>query len=186
MENTQYTSLIKTKEKEWKAQPMLRPKIGSIKINMSLGKSGNALTRGIKILEDLTGQKPVEVTAKLTWRKWGIRKGQSVGAKVTVRGASAYKLLMRLFHAKNYKLNRNSIDGQGNFSFGINEHIDIPDMKYDPNLGIIGFNVVIQMERAGYRVKRRKYLRTSLPKKHHVSPEDSIVFLTSKYLIEIS
>ena len=31
-----------------------------------------------------------------------------------------------------------SIDNEGNLSFGIKEYIDIPEIKYDPNIGILG------------------------------------------------
>jgi len=185
MVNEDFKDLLEQKSKEWKEQPMLRPKIGALKINMSLGIAGDPLNRGMKILENITGQKPVETYAKNTWRKWGIRKGQAVGAKVTIRGQEAYELLMKFLHAKGYKIRRTAFDNQGNFNFGITEHIDIPGQKYEPGMGIVGFNVGVQMERAGYRVKQRKYLRNKIPAHHLVSPEDSIAFLIQNYDIEI-
>ncbi len=185
MAKEDFKDILEAKKKEWAEQPMLRPRIGAIKINMSLGVAGDPLNRGKKILEDITGQKPVETYAKNTWRKWGIRRGQAVGAKVTVRGPKAYELLMKLFHAKGYKLPSTAFDKQGNFGFGIEEHIDIPGQKYTPGMGIIGFNVGVQMERAGYRVKQRKYLRNKIPSHHHVSREDSIAFLIENYDIDI-
>ena len=177
--------IVKAKTKEWLQQPMLRPKIGSVIISMSLGKAGEPLNNGMQIIETLTEQKPIETYAKQTWRKWSIRKGQPVGAKVTVRGKKAYSLLLRLFHAQDYKIKPSSIDKQGNFSFGISEHIDIPGMKYEPGKGIIGFNVIVQLERVGYRVKKRKYLKNKIPQKHHVSKEDTIAFLVISYKVDI-
>lgn len=180
-----YEELIKQKNAEWAAQPMLRPRIRSVKLNMSLGRAGDPLNRGKIILEELTGQAPVETTSVQTQRKWGIRKGQPVGAKVTIRGQAAYELLMRLFHAKNYTLNAKSFDAQGNFGFGISEHIDIPGMTYDPNMGIIGFDVVVQMERAGYRVKERKIRKSKVPKRHFLTKEDSMVWVLENYKVKI-
>ncbi len=168
----------------WDEQPMLRPKIGAVKINVSIGIAGAPLERARTIIKNLTGQEPVETKAKQTWRSWGIRKYQPVGLKITIRGEQAYGLLMRLLHAKDYKIKRKSIDKTGNFAFGINEHIDIPDMDYDPNLGIIGMDVIIQMERAGYRVKKRSYRKQSIGKRHFITSLETEVFLVDQYGIE--
>jgi large subunit ribosomal protein L5 len=180
-----FQSIIEEKKAKWSEQPMLRPKIGAVQINMSLGKAGDPLTNGMKILEEITRQKPVETYSKQTWRKWGIRKGQPVGAKVTIRGKEAYELLMRLFHAKGYQLKGTSFDKQGNFGFGIVEHIDIPGMQYQPGMGIVGFDVNVQMVRAGYRVKDRKVGNSKLPTKQFLDREDTMAFLIDEYKINI-
>lgn len=172
-------------KKKWEKQPMLRPRIESVKINVSLGVAGAPLIRARQIVLDLTGQEPKDTIAKNTWRSWGIRKAQPVGVTVTLRGNPAYTLLMRLLHAKEYKLKSRSIDKTGNFAFGINEHIDIPDMSYDPNLGIIGMDVIVQMGRAGYRVKQRKYKNHKLGGKHLLTSDDTRVFLVENYGIEL-
>ena len=176
---------IEEYDKKYAEQPMLRPKIAAVKLNVSLGVSGDPLDRAKTIIENIANQTPVETYAKDTWRSWGIRKGQPVGVTVTVRGAEAYELLMRLFHAKDYKLKSKSIDRQGNFGFGIREHIDIPGQNYDPNLGIIGFDVLVQMERAGYRVKKRKYRPKSLGRHHTMTPDETRAFLKKQYDIEL-
>lgn len=172
-------------KEKWVAQPMLRPKIGSIKINVSIGMAGNPLEKAKTIIQNLTDQNPVETIAKNTWRSWGIRKHQPVGVTVTIRGQKAYELLMRLFHAKDYKLKERSIDRTGNFAFGIKEHIDIPGMGYDPNLGIIGMDVLIQMERVGYRVKRRSYKTNKIGKSHFLKPVETKIFLKENYDLEL-
>ncbi|MDH5403582.1 MAG: 50S ribosomal protein L5 [Candidatus Heimdallarchaeota archaeon] len=176
---------IKEYNEKWTVQPMLRPKIGAVKINCALGVSGDPITRAKAIIKDLTGQLPTETIAKQTWRSFGIRKGQPVGVTVTIRGQPAYELLMRLFHAKDYKLKVKSIDRAGNFGFGINEHIDIPGMAYDPNLGIIGFDVLVQLERAGYRVKRRRNQRRKVGGHHQLTKIETQVFLKDNYGIEL-
>ncbi|MHA2403564.1 MAG: 50S ribosomal protein L5 [Candidatus Kariarchaeaceae archaeon] len=174
-------------KQNWKEQPMLRPKIGSVVINVSTGAAGAPLDRdrAKTIVNTITGQQPTETKAKQTWRNWGIRKHQPVGVKVTIRGDPAYELLMRLLHAKEYKLKKRSIDKQGNFAFGIHEHIDIPGLDYDPTLGIIGMDVIVQMERSGYRVKKRSYQQRKMGKKHFVTPVETQIFLVDQYGIEI-
>lgn len=169
----------------WADQPMLRPRIGSVKINISVGDAGQILENAKVILESITGRKPAETSAKNTWRAWGIRKGQAVGCIVTMRGQPAYELLMRLFHAKEYKLPFRSIDKTGNFSFGLSEHIDIPGMIYDPKLGIIGMNIIVQMDRAGYRVKKRKYLRSKVGNKQRLHPEETQAWLQDQYGLQV-
>ncbi len=168
-------------KKRWEEQPMLRPRISSVIINVSLGVAGEPLERAKTIIRDLTGQEPVDTYAKTTWRSFGIRKGQPVGCKVTVTKDRAYELLMRLFHSREYKLKYSSIDRTGNFAFGLREHIDIPGMKYDPNLGIIGMDVIVQMERAGYRVKRRKIRPGKIGKEHQLTPEEVRAWLEENY-----
>lgn len=172
---------IKEYKQKYEKQPMLRPKIGAIILNVSLGVAGTPLERAKSIISTLTDQVPTETIAKQTWRSFGIRKDQPVGIKVTLRGQKAYELLLRLIHAKDYRIKARSIDRFGNFGFGISEHIDIPGMSYDPNLGIIGMDVIVQMERVGYRVKKRSYRRTSIGKKHYLSQVETKIFLKENY-----
>jgi large subunit ribosomal protein L5 len=172
---------IEEYKEKWAQQPMLRPKIGAVKLNCSVGMAGDPLDRAKTIIRNIAKQEPSETFAKQTWRSWGIRKGQPVGVTVTVRGERAYELLMYLFHAKVYQLNSRSIDKQGNFGFGISEHIDIPEQSYDPNLGIIGFDVNVQMERVGYRVKRRKYRQKKMGQNQVMTPIETMVFLKDSY-----
>ena len=177
---------IKDYNAKYDAQPMLRPLIGAIKINVSLGMAGQPLERAKTIISALVGdgQEPTETIAKNTWRSWGIRKHQPVGLTVTIRGQRGYELLMRLLHSKEYKLKERSIDRSGNFGFGIKEHIDIPGMGYDPNLGIIGMDIIVQMERVGYRVKRRSYRKNKIAKSHFITPVETKIFLKENYDVE--
>ncbi|MHA1921690.1 MAG: 50S ribosomal protein L5, partial [Candidatus Heimdallarchaeota archaeon] len=55
-------------------------------------------------------------------------------------------------------------------------HIDIPGTRYDPNLGVIGLDVQIRLERPGYRVKRRFRSPRKIPMKHRISKQEAIVF----------
>ena len=44
----------------------------------------------------------------------------------------------------------------GNLSFGIHEYIEMPGAKYDPDIGMFGLDVSVNLERPGYRISRRK------------------------------
>ena len=70
-----------------------------------------------------------------------------------------------------------SFDKEGNFGFGIREHIDLPGIKYDPKLGILGFDVLVTLKKIGYRVKVRKIKKKRVGKKQRVTKEEAIEFV---------
>ena len=63
---------------------------------------------------------------------------------------------MRALEAVEFNIKEKSFDTHGNFSFGIKEHIDLPDVQYDPDVGIFGMDVCVNLQKRGYRVKERK------------------------------
>jgi len=76
-------------------------------------------------------------------------------------------------------------DEQGNFSFGIEEHTDFPGMKYDPEIGIFGMDVNVSLERAGYRIARRRVAQRKLPVKQKLRKEETMDFVRAKFGTEI-
>ena len=88
--------------------------------------------------------------------------------------------------AKDNSLKKNCFDNQGNFGFGIKEYIDLPGTKYDPKLGIKGFNVLVSLEKKGYRIKRRKNKSRKIPIKHRVTKEEAINFMKKEFGVEIN
>jgi len=171
--------------KKWSENPMLKPRIGKVVINASVGKSGEPLENAAKILENLTGQKPSRRKAKKTIRDFGIRRGEPISCVVTLRGRKAEEFLRKAFYAVENKISEKSFDEFGNFSFGIREHIELPGTKYDPDLGIIGMDVCVSMERPGYRVKRRRRARSKVGSSHLLTREESILFIKDKFGVEI-
>ena len=157
--------------------PMLVPRIHSVVINCSVGQSGEPLEKASKILQQITNRKPKLLKAKKTIKPFGIHKKQPIGWKITLRGKDAYEFLKRVLAVYEYTVWEDSIDEHGNFSFGIDEHIKIPGVRYQPELGTIGFDVNVTMERPGYRVKRRRLRPAKIPSKHRLTREDTILFL---------
>src|SRR5574341_1202523 len=92
------------------------------------------------VLLQITGQKPSPRHAKATQRDWGVHKGEPIGVAVTLRRKPSLDLIKRLFAAKGNQISGSSFDNFGNLSLGIKEHIDIPGVKYDPTVGILGLN----------------------------------------------
>ena len=164
---------------------MLRPRIGKVVINMCVGRSGEPLERAVTVLRQLTGQKPCLRKAKKTIRPFGIRKGEPIACMVTLRGRKAVEFLKKAFEAVGRKISEKSFDEHGNFSFGIKEHIDIPGVSYDPNLGIFGMDVCVTVERPGYRVSRRRRMRSKVGSSHRVRKEDAVRFIKDEFGVEV-
>jgi len=165
---------------------MLKPTIEKVTVNISVGKSGAPLENAAKILEELTGQRPCKRKAKKTIRDFGIRRGEPIACLVTLRGERANSFLKRAFQATDNKLSRESFDDQGNFSFGIKEHIEIPGTKYRPELGIYGMDVSVTLGRPGYRVKRRRHMKFKVGQKHLLTRDEASSFIRGEFGVEIS
>lgn len=164
---------------------MQQLKLGKVVVNMSIGQSGEKLEKAVKVLEDITGQKPCRRRAKRTIREFGIRRGESMACIVTLRGGRAVEFMQKALLAKGNKLKRGGFDKDGNISFGIREHLDIPGTKYDPNLGIFGMDVTLVFEKPGYRVARRRRRRSVIGKNQRVKVDEVIEYLKSNFGVEI-
>jgi len=173
-------------QRKWQENPMLSPKIEKVVVNISVGKSGEPLEKAMKILEELTGQKPCPRKAKKTIRDFGIRKGEPISCLVTLRKERAAEFLRRVLPAIENRISRSSFDQLGNFSFGIKEHIDIPGTRYMPELGIVGMDVSVTMERPGYRVKRRRYAKSKIGSNHLLTVEESMLFVKGMFGVEVA
>ena len=159
--------------------------LNKIVLNMGVGKSGDSIEIGKKTLVQITGKKPNTRNAKKAQRDWGVRKNEPIGVAVTVRGDDAIELLKKLLEAKDNQINERAFDNEGNFSFGIKEHIDIPGVKYDPKIGILGLEVSVSLARPGFNIKLRSRHKASVGKKHRITKNDSIKFYTEKFEVNI-
>lgn len=172
--------------KKWLANTMLKPRLEKVTVNMAVGKSGEPLEKAVKVLEQLTGQKPCRRKAKKTVRDFGIRKGESIACLVTLRNEKAKEFLKRAFEAVDNKISGERFDSLGNFSFGIKEHIDIPGTKYVPELGIHGMDVSVTLSRPGQHVKRRHHAKSRVGAKQLLTPEEAIIFVKDEFGVEIT
>ncbi len=168
----------KGKEEKKKENPMREILIDKVVVNIGVGESGERHKKAMMLLEQLTGQKPTPTYAEKTIKNFDIRKGEAIGVKVTLRGERAMKFLKDALTVKEFRLRRRQI-GKGEFSFGIAEHIDLPGVSYDPDVGIFGMDVCVSLKRRGYRVARRKIARTKIGKKHRITKEETIEWLKS-------
>lgn len=83
--------------------------------------------------------------------------------------------------AKDNKIRENSFDNEGNFSFGISEHIDIPGVKYDHKIGILGLDIAISLMRPGFSIKLRSKHKAKIGKGHRITKQDAIQFMIKEF-----
>ena len=160
--------------------------VDKVVINIGVGEAGERLVKAEKVLEMVTGQKPVETISKTVNRDLGIRVGMPLGCKVTLRGENAEKFLARALNIRENRVYEYSFDKEGNMSFGISDYTDFDGMKYDPEIGIFGMDVnVVIRRKGGERVERRALLRKSIPKEHRVGRDEAIQFMKDKYNVQV-
>jgi large subunit ribosomal protein L5 len=160
-------------------------RLEKVVLNMGVGKSGDAIEIGKKALDQISGKKSSARNAKATQRDWGVRKGEPIGVAVTVRGKNATELFKRLLEAKGNQIKASSFDNFGNVSFGILEHIDIPGIKYDPKIGILGLDVAVSLSRPGFNIRLRSKHKAKIGKSHKISSEEAKDFLTQEFGVKM-
>ncbi|ADV65463.1 50S ribosomal protein L5 [Desulfurococcus mucosus] len=169
----------------WNSNPMLKPYIAKVTVNIGVGADSERLPKAMKVLEELTGQQPAPRRAKKTIKDFGIKKGDKIAAVVTLRGEKAHEFLRKVFETVGYRVKASSFDDYGNVSIGIKEHIHMPGVRYDPEIGVFGMDVAITIERPGYRVMRRRRMRSRVPRRHRVSKLEAMLLLKQLFGVEI-
>lgn len=160
-------------------------RIEKITLNIGAGKDVKKLEKGIKLLKNITGIDPIKTETNKRIPGWGLRPGLPIGCKITLRREQAKDTLKRLLEAKNFVLKESQFDMNGNIAFGVPEYIDIKDAKYDPEIGIMGLEVCVTLERPGFRIKKRKNLKSRIGKNHRIRQEEAIEFMKKEFNIKM-
>merc|ERR1712003_99264 len=155
-------------------------KVDKMIINIAVGESGDRLTKAVRVLQQLSDQTPVENVARYTVRTFGIRRNEKIATHVTVRGKKAMDLIEKGLKITDYEISAKHFSDSGNFGFGVNEHIDL-GLKYDPSTGIYGMDFYVVLERAGYRVSRRKHCQSRIGIQHRVTRDDAMQWFQKKF-----
>jgi large subunit ribosomal protein L5 len=165
----------------WEKTPMRAPKLEKVVINFALGKSGPDLERARALAEQLTNKKPVDSIAKESQRGWGIRKGEPIGVHVTLRGDDGMSFLRKVFWSKEDRILVGNFDEFGNLALGIKDHLNLPEVRYDPKIGVFGFGISANLERPGYRLKRRRMKTKKIPNNHRIRKEEAIAWYLANF-----
>ena len=128
------------------------PKITKIVLNMGIGEAtadSKLVQVAVGELEKIAGQKVVVTKARKAIAQFKIRENLPIGAKVTLRKVRMYEFLDRLINialprVRDFRgLTDRSFDGNGNYAFGIKEHIIFPEIDYDKIDRVWGMDVII-------------------------------------------
>jgi large subunit ribosomal protein L5 len=126
------------------------PRLDKIVINVGIGEAVHDPKIIDVIAEDLgliTGQKPQVRRAKKSVASFHLREGMPIGLKVTLRGARAYEFLDKLIYfalprLRDFRgIGRNSFDGRGNFTLGLEEQTIFPEIQMDKVKKVFGMDI---------------------------------------------
>ena len=132
--------------------PFEVPKINKVILNMGIGENvsdSKKINSAVEALELISGQKPIKTIAKKAIAGFKLREGLPVGVKVTLRKKIMYEFIDRLVNialprVRDFRgLNNKSFDGNGNYAFGIKEHIIFPEIHYEAVTDVWGMDVII-------------------------------------------
>jgi len=175
-----------TSQKLGNKNPMRSIKVEKITLNIGTGKDQQKLEKAQKLLKSLTGIDSVRTITQKRIAAWGLRPGLPIGCKLTLRKKEATDLVPRMLAAKEFKLAENNFDENGNVSFGIKEYIDVRDAKYDPDIGTMGLQCSITLQRPGFRIKNRKMFKKTIPMHHRIPKVDAMNFMKDNYQVKIA
>ncbi len=128
------------------------PRVEKVVINMGVGdaiQNPKLMDAAVHDLGVISGQKPVVTRAKKSVAAFKVRKGMSIGCKVTLRGDRMYHFLERLFHialprVRDFRgVPPYSFDGRGNYTLGLKEQLVFPEIDYDKVEKVRGMDIVI-------------------------------------------
>ncbi len=120
--------------------PMQVPSLEKIVINMGVGKAtqqASLLDGAVADLTAITGQKPIVTKSRIAIASFKLRENQGIGAKVTLRGDRMWEFFDRLLSVaipriRDFRgLPGRSWDGNGNYTFGLNEQLVFLEIDYD-------------------------------------------------------
>jgi len=116
------------------------PRLSKIVVNIGLGETltnAKALDAALGDLTAITGQKPIVTKARRSIAQFRVRTGNSIGAKVTLRGERMWDFMDRLTMLALPRIRdfrgtpSRSFDGRGNYSLGLREQLAFPEIDYD-------------------------------------------------------
>ena len=172
---------LKKESKPKTNNKMKEIKIEKVTLNMGIGVDQDKLELALKLLEKISGKKPVKTISNKRIATWKIRPGLPLGLKVTLRKKAALEILKRMLKAVDSKIKKSSFTENG-FSFGVKEYIDIPGAKYDPKAGMLGLDVCVTLRRPGFRIKKRKLHSHRV---HSILAEEAMNFAEKQLEVKI-
>lgn len=162
-------SLAKELQKELGLKnPHEVPRLEKIVVNIGLGKAKDdkrAMETATNTLRKITGQQPIQTTAKKSIASFKLREGNKIGLKVTLRGDRMYEFMDRVittvlprlrdFHGVSQK----AFDVQGNYSLGLTDQSVFPELSFEETTPPHGLQVIFVI-----KCKEKEHARALLEK----------------------
>ena len=158
-------------------------RIEKVTLNIGCGSDQDKLKRAQKLLQNLADQKPI-ITRTKRRTTFGMPSKKAIGVKITLRKDKAMNFLKDALQAVDNELKEKQINDD-NFSIGIKEYIDLPKANYDPEVGVLGMDVCVNLERPGYSIKKRKNKKSKIGRKHLITKNEIIEWLKNKFGVNI-
>lgn len=125
------------------------PRLTKITVNQGVGSAvlDKKIVDTAQVeLSSITGQKSMITRSKKDISNFKLRRGMPIGVKVTLRGDRMYEFLERLIkislpRIRDFQGVNNKLDGRGNYSLGIKEHIIFPEIDIDKITKIMGLEI---------------------------------------------
>ena len=177
--------VVKTKAAKTGVNVMRELSLDKVTVNICVGNDKPGMVKAEKLLKMVTKKNPVRNSARKRLAAWQIRPGLPIGYKVTLRGDEAKTFLQWIIDSRGKKLKGSSIDQNGNFSIGVAEYLDLNGMKYDADIGIMGFELMVTFVRKGFRVKNRKLRPSKIPARHRLTKDEVLDFMVSNFGVKV-
>ena len=138
------------------------PRLTKIVLNEGLGdatQDKKIIETAINELTAITGQKAVPTVSKKDISNFKLRKKMPIGARVTLRRDRMYEFMERFIRIalpriRDFKGISGKLDGRGNYTVGITEHIIFPEINIDSVNKMTGMNITFvttaQTDEEGY------------------------------------
>jgi large subunit ribosomal protein L5 len=126
------------------------PVLEKICLNQGLGiavADKKIIDAAIKDMGLITGQKAVAAYSKKDVSNFKLRKGMPIGVRVTLRGDQMFEFLERLIRValprvRDFRgISPKGMDGRGNYTMGVTEHIIFPEIDIDQVSRILGMDI---------------------------------------------
>ncbi|WP_166877072.1 MULTISPECIES: 50S ribosomal protein L5 [unclassified Salinibacterium] len=128
------------------------PGLVKIVVNTGVGEAardGKVIDGAVKDLTAITGQKPQVTKARKSIAQFKLREGMPIGAHVTLRGDRAWEFMDRLItlalpRIRDFRgLSPKQFDGNGNYTFGLQEQSVFHEIDQDKIDRVRGFDITV-------------------------------------------
>ena len=128
------------------------PGVTKVVVNMGVGdaaRDSKLIEGAVRDLTAITGQKPTVTKARKSIAQFKLREGQPIGTHVTLRGDMMWEFLDRLVSValpriRDFRgLSPKQFDGNGNYTFGLNEQSMFHEIDQDRIDRVRGMDITV-------------------------------------------